>query len=145
MSDGRFKRGHVPWNLGKSYTLENHANKTSFKEAKKHPRYRPIGSERIDKDDYIILKIADRKWKRKHRHLWEKYHNRKIPREHVILFADGNNRNFDIDNLLLIGRRQLAVYNKKYKQTTSGELNEATLNLINLELAIKDKEKRNGS
>lgn len=144
MSDGRFNKGHVPWNKGKTYTLENHVNKTTFKEAKKHPRYRPIGSTRVDRDDYIILKVADRKWQPKHRYLWEQHHKRKVPSNHVVLFADGNNRNFNIDNLLLISRRQLAIYNKKYKQTNNRKLNEVTLNLINLELAIKDKEIKHG-
>lgn len=144
MSDGRFEKGRVPWNKGKTYKLENHINKTTFKDAEKHPRYRSIGSTRVDKDGYIILKIADRKWRPKHRYLWEKHHHKRIPNGYVVLFKDGNKRNFDIGNLSLVSRRQLAIFNKKYKQTTNGTLNEVTLNLINLELSIKDKEIKHG-
>lgn len=139
MSDGRFKKGQIPWNKGKRYKLENHTNVTSFKSAEKHPRYRPIGSTRVDKDNYIIIKTADNKWQPKHRYLWEQHYKKRVPNGHVVLFGDGNNRNFKIENLLLISRRQLAILNKKYKQTYDGKLNEVVLNMIDLELAIKDR------
>lgn len=141
--DGRFKKGKVPWNKGLkgTYTLPNE-NETSFKDGNKHPRYKPVGSERVDKDGYTVLKVADRHWELKHRHIWKLATGLKIPQGNVILFKDGNIANLEFDNLLMISRKQLAVYNKHFKKTSSGEINESILNLINLKIDINEKKKR---
>lgn len=88
-----------------------HTNKTSFPPGKRHPKYRPIGSERIGKDGHIFVKVDDRKWMPKHRHLWEQEHG-PVPKNHVVIFANGNKRDFRLDNLILVSRAQLAVINK---------------------------------
>lgn len=138
-SKGKFVKGQSPWNKGKHYTIPNHANKTSFKTAEKHPRYKPIGSERVDRDGYRIIKVAERKWMPKHRYLWQQVYG-DIPKSHVVMFKDGDMTNVQLENLMLVSRRALVVFNKKYKGSDNPKLNEQTINLINLELAITDKE-----
>lgn len=108
---GQFQKGIDPWNKGLNYKLENHMNETSFQAGDKHPRYRPIGSERIDSDDYIFVKVSDRKWLPKHRHLWE-LQNGPLPKNYVVIFGNGNKRDFRPENLLLVSRAQLVVINK---------------------------------
>ena len=85
----QFKNGHTPWN------------------------YQPVGSERVNSCGYVDLKVADpNKWKSKHAVIWEK-HNGPAPRGQVVIFGDGNKRNFDLNNLILVLRVQLAVLNRK--------------------------------
>lgn len=76
----------------------------------------PIGSE-ILKDGYIFVKVADnplpknytskqrnKNWKAKHRLVWEKAHG-EIPKDHLVVFLDGDKTNFDLNNLYLISRK----------------------------------------
>ena len=66
--------------------------------------YRPVGSERINRDGYIEVKVADPKtWKTKHRIVWEAHHG-EIPKGSIIVFRDGNKLNTDISNLALVSR-----------------------------------------
>lgn len=82
---------------------------TRFKKGQIAHNAYPIGYERPNKDDYIEVKVSgpvgeNKKksvWKLKHHLLWEDL-NGPIPPKHKVIFADGNNRNFDIDNLILI-------------------------------------------
>ena len=50
---GHFKKGSEPWNKGtKGLTGPN---RTSFKKGETiHPNYRPVGSERLNRDGYIV-------------------------------------------------------------------------------------------
>ncbi|MGL5569105.1 MAG: HNH endonuclease signature motif containing protein, partial [Cetobacterium sp.] len=102
---GRFEKGKIPFNKGTKGLMK--PNKTSFKKGDIPKNYRSIGSERITKDGYIEVKVADpNKWELKQRLVWES-HNGKIKKGNAILFADGNKLNTNIDNLRLVSRRQL--------------------------------------
>ena len=82
----------------------------------------PVGTERTNTDGYVEIKIADpNKWKGKHRIIWEETHG-PIPKGHVVIFADGNRRNFDPDNLLLVSRAQLARMNQTHLIKNDAEL-----------------------
>ena len=111
---GRFQKGSTPFNKGKKGLIG--ANRTSFKKGQRSHNWVPIGTERITRDGYIQIKIQDghyhRNWRGKHILIWEKV-NGKLPQGHVIIFGDGDNRNFNINNLLLITRGQLAIINKR--------------------------------
>jgi hypothetical protein len=74
--------------------------------------YDPVGTERINPDGYVDIKIANpNKWKGKHRIIWEKA-NGPVPKGYAIIFADGNRRNFKLKNLLMVSRAELSVMNK---------------------------------
>jgi hypothetical protein len=67
-----------------------------------------IGSEFIH-NGYTMVKIADPDtWKQKHRLIWEKV-NGPIPKDHVIVFADGNRSNITLENLLLVSTSERTV------------------------------------
>ena len=82
---------------------------TRFKKGQIAHNSYPVGYERPNKDDYIEVKISgpvgeNKKksvWKLKHHLLWEEK-NGPIPPKHKIIFADGDKRNFNMDNLILI-------------------------------------------
>lgn len=112
---GQFKRGQVPVNKGTKGMFNVGGNKTSYKKGNRSFNRVPLGSERITKDGYIQTKIQDGKlqhnWRGKHILIWEK-HNGPLPDGHAIIFGDGNNRNFDINNLICVSRSQLARLNQ---------------------------------
>ncbi|MBE5928484.1 MAG: HNH endonuclease [Lachnospiraceae bacterium] len=110
---GRFEKGHIPSNKGKKMSAELYekAKPTMFKKGHVPSNYRPVGSERITKDGYIEIKIADsRKWALKHRVIWES-ENGNIPKDCNIVFRDGNRKNTNIDNLMMVKKGVIAVLN----------------------------------
>jgi len=110
--DARFKQGSVPFNKGKK-GISQGGVETQFKKGHKPHNYVPVGSERVNGDDYVDIKIADpNRWRGKHLIIWEKHNGRTVPKGHVVIFGDGNRRNFEPDNLILLSRAQLAVMNK---------------------------------
>ncbi|MNW37043.1 hypothetical protein D3C74_140740 [compost metagenome] len=109
---GQFEKGHVPANKGKK-GINQGGVETQFKKGHKPHNYMPVGSERVNGDDYVDVKIANpNKWKGKHLIIWETHHGKQVPKGHAVLFGDGNRRNFDPSNLILVSRAQLAVLNK---------------------------------
>ena len=109
--DGRFKPGSVPHNKGIKGT--GGYEPTQFKKGNKPVNHRPVGSERINVDGYVEMKIEEpSKWILKHKHVWQ-LANGPMPKGHAIIFGDGNKMNFDLDNLLLITRKQLLIMNQQ--------------------------------
>jgi len=108
----RFKKGQVSWNKG-TKGLAIGGKETQFSKGNKPWNYKPVGTELVNTDGYVVIKIADpNKWKAKHIIIWEEA-NGPIPAGHVLIFLDGNQLNVVLDNLLLIPRRKLAVMNKR--------------------------------
>ena len=112
---GQFEKGIIPWNKGMK-GLQIGGKETQYKKGDKPANWVPIGSERINGDGYVDVKVADgqkwKNWKGKHILIREK-HNGPVPEGYVVIFGDMNNRNFDINNLILVSRKQLLVLNRK--------------------------------
>ena len=113
-----FKKGHVPWNKGLK-GVNFGGKETQFKPGHKPHNWVPVGSERVNVDGYIDVKVHDytgkdskKNWKGKHIITWERHHGRKVPDGHAVIFGDGNRRNFDPENLILVSRAQLARMNQ---------------------------------
>ena len=138
---GRFEKGRATWNKGTKGLTK--ANVTSFKKGQKPHNYKPLGSERITKDGYCEIKVSDtgRRWKSKHLVVYEK-HRGKVPRGSVVIFLDGDKRNFDIDNLHLVTRNQLAMLNKNSLIQKDAELTKTAINVVDLMKKISAMEKK---
>lgn len=142
---GRFEKGNIPYNKGTKGIAK--PNSGSFKKGQKATNWRPVGSERINKDGYIEVKVSDdgRKqdmWKLKHRVVYEE-HNGPIPKGSAIIFGDGDKLNLSHDNLILITRSQLAILNKNGLRQEDIELTKTAINVVDLMLQIgKLKKKR---
>lgn len=116
-----FKPGHTPHSKGRKQvdycTAEAIARSsaTRFKPGNVPPNYRPIGSERINRDGYREVKIQDglRGWVVKHRYLWEQERG-PIPKDMVLIFKDGNKLNCELSNLELITKRDNIRRNSIY-------------------------------
>lgn len=118
--DGRFKKGHKPHN------------------------WVPIGSERITKDDYIQIKIQEGKfqknWRGKHLLVWEEI-NGPLPKGHAIIFGDGNKRNFDINNLICVSRKQLLKLNQHDLIKSDVNLTKTGILIADLNSKISERNK----
>ncbi|EPY2273204.1 HNH endonuclease signature motif containing protein [Clostridium sporogenes] len=124
---GQFKKGNVPANKGIKGVYAKGCEKTWFKKGSTPINHRPVGSERITVDGYTEIKVAEpNKWRLKQQVIWEKY-NGNIPKGHSILFGDGNKRNFDIDNLILVSRQQLLIMNRNKLIKTDADLTKTGL------------------
>jgi len=110
---GQFIKGQSPHNKGKKMPPEVYEKirHTMFKKGSVPLQYRPVGSERIDKDGYTVVKVADPNvWVLKQRVVYEQKTGIKPKKNEVVIFLDGNRQNFDIDNLYLLTRGALARY-----------------------------------
>lgn len=137
---GQFAKGFTPWNKGRK-GLNLGGEKGWFQKGQKPKTTRIIGSERIDKRDGTIqVKVSDRKWVSKQRCLWEEK-NGKIPKGHVVIFANGDKRDFSEENLICVSRQQLMVLNKQKLITGDAGLTKSGVLVADLLLGIRDKEK----
>lgn len=138
---GSFKKGLTPWNKG-------------LKTGVKPRRYdkngdviwieKPVGSEYITNDGYTIVKTkAPNFWEYKQRVIWKEIHG-EIPNKHIIIFADGNKSNFDINNLICVSRNELRQLNLHRLKKDDAELTKTGLNIakIMIKLAELRKEKK---
>lgn len=134
---GYFEKGHIPSNAGKKMTADVYKkiSPTMFKKGHISGNYRPVGSERINKDGYIEIKTkAPSTWKLKHRFIWENTYGA-IPKDSIVIFKDGNKQNVTIDNLMLIKKSVNAVLNHSGLAKYTGEFKEAAIKLAELKIA----------
>jgi len=108
----RFSNGHVPVNKGKKQTEDmspemiERSKATSFKKGHLPHNHKQIGHQRITKDGYIEVKVAEpNRFVLLHRWLW-KIWNGPIPKGYVVTFKDGNSQNCNIDNLECISQKE---------------------------------------
>lgn len=156
---GCFERGHVPANKGKRQTdfmspeAIERSSRTRFRKGQlPHNAVDvPIGSERVTKDGYVEVKVADRptgernchdNWAPKHRLVWEREHGREQPGGTKVIFCDGDRRNLDPGNLLLVTDAELAVMNRLGQTWCDRETAEAVLALARLKMAASSVRKR---
>lgn len=114
--DGRFYIGHQAWNANSAGTGLCKANAGSWSTENK-PDYnrKPLGHERLTKDGYTMIKVAEPDIFRLKQHVIYEQHHGSIPDQHVIRFKDSNPRNFDIHNLVAVPRGVNTILNRKYR------------------------------
>jgi len=110
---GKFKKGQPAHNKGKKGLRVSPGSE--FKKGNVPHNYVPIGHEITDnREGYTKIKIADpNTWKHKHVIIWEQRHKMAKPKGHAIVFVDGDKQNFSEDNLLLVTRGALCVFNHR--------------------------------
>lgn len=130
---GCFSKGSIPMNKGKKWDeyltreQQERAKTTWFKKGNISANNVPIGTERIGKDEYIEIKVQDGKgnknWVSKQRFVYESMYGN-IPPKHKVIFLDGNNRNFDPNNLKAVSNAEELIMNKNNLRYDSKELTE---------------------
>lgn len=141
----RFKKGQTPANKGKKVSPELYAKMqpTMFKKGQVSLNKRPVGSERVNVDGYIEVKVADpSKWRLKNRVVWEQHYGA-IPPGHNIQFKDHNPLNCTIENLYIISQAEQMGTQNSYLAKYPKEL----ADIIRLKGAVKrqiNKAQKNG-
>lgn len=127
---GRLEKGHSSWNKGMKGFKPS--PETMWKKGNIPKNARPVGFERVNRDGHIEIKVeGERQMVLKHRWVWEQ-HNGKIPDGYVITFRDGNQKNCNIENLMMMSRAELVIYNKQLRKMATSETNETCLILARL-------------
>lgn len=117
INSGRIKKGSIPKN------------------------YRPIGSEKILKSGYVLIKTADPgKWEMKHKFVWEQKHG-KIPKGYTLLFADRNQQNVTLDNLRLVSRKTQVVMAHEGLLSCGAEYIDTAIAIAELKRVCREAEK----
>lgn len=125
----RFKKGMKP-------------TRTTFKKGQPSIKRKPIGAEWVSSDGFVIIKTAQPDvWERKHRVIYQQ-HFGKINNDETVIFLDGNKRNFDIDNLCLLTRQELLVFNCMHSNAKDKEIKKTYALLSKTICAIMNKKKK---
>lgn len=144
---GRFEKGHIAHNKGKKIPPEVYEKikVTMFQKGHRPHNAHPVGVEIEDAtpEHYIKVKIAEPDvWKYKHHIIWEKETGQKIPKGGVIIFLDGNRRNFDISNLACITKNENCRLNQNNLRCDNADITQANINIIRLDNLIREKKKQ---
>ena len=138
---GQFQKDSKPWNSGTKGLTG--ANRTSFKKGNVPPKTRPLGSERIDKDNYRLIKVLDRNgrkrriFKPKHVHVWEQEYG-PVPNGMVVAFKDSNKRNLDISNLILMSKAEMLFLNNYDYKHKHMQIRDSLIALAKLKAKIAE-------
>jgi hypothetical protein len=135
---GHFSKGQTSWNKGKKGYMG--PNATSFADGHVPHNKRRLWSERISKDGYVEISVPERnpytghptRFKHKHLWLWE-CENGPVPKGCAVVFKDGDSRNFEKDNLILVSRAELLSMNLHGYRQVPEELKGAVLALAKIE------------
>jgi hypothetical protein len=145
--DGRFRPGQIPPNKGRKGYCPPGCEKGWFKPGNMPFNTMPLGSERINADGYVEIKYSEKsgppknRWKGKHVLIWEKA-NGPVPKGHVVIFADGNRRNFKLKNLVLVSRKELAVLNHVGMLGSKNEdITKVSVSIARLKVLMADRKR----
>jgi len=139
---GRFYKGQPSWNKGRKMGCKGRTAETTFKPGQLPHNYLPVGSEVVNTDGYLRVKVADPKcWRFKHRVVWEE-HNGPIPKGCTVIFIDGNKLNCDIDNLMLLTRTEQLRAAQDDVFNLPAELRKTALLAVKLKVAAGIKKGR---
>ena len=77
----------------------------------------------------------------KHHYVWQQHHG-EIPKGYNIIFLDKNKKNFDINNLAAVSRKELLFINKKGFLKEDTDLSKVGVALARLMMKAKELEKK---
>ena len=138
---GRFDKGHVPPNKGKKGFIHENAKKNWYQKGHEPTNHREVGSERVNIYGYTEIKVAEpNKWKLKHNIIWERK-NGPVPKGYVLIFGDSNKGNLDINNLILVSKKQLLTLNRYKLIQDDADLTRTAIMIVDIQHKISDLKK----
>lgn len=98
-------------------------------------------TERVDSRGNVVIKISDLEhgWVNKARYVYEQALG-KIPKDHQVVFLDGNRHNFELSNLYCIPVQYMLMMNRNHWFTTNRNLTLTAIKLCELNYASKANE-----
>jgi hypothetical protein len=145
--DGRFRPGNVPVNKGRKGYYPPGSEKGWFKPGQMPFNTMPIGSERISADGYVEIKYSEKSGPPTTRGtgkpvLIGEKETGPVPKGQVVIFADGNRRNFKMRNLVLVSRKELAVLNHANMLASKNEdITKVSVNIARLQVLMADRKR----
>lgn len=138
--------GMPPPNKGTKGLYNIGGNRTSFKKGQRPSNFKPVGTERIDRDGYVLIKVSDagpwhKRWRLKHTVVWEEVKG-PIPKGHCLIFLDGNKHNVSMDNLQLVSRGQLVRLNQNHLITNNADLTKTGIIIADIYTKIGQRKKK---
>jgi len=136
---GHFEKGEQPWNKGTKGVMK--PNKTSFKKGDIPLNHRPVGSERITRDGYRAIKIAEpNKWELLQRYNWAKVHgNENMPDN--LRFKDNDKMNCDVSNLEPVSNQEHMVLNNMGFNQMPDEVKPVVLTIAKIDVKTQNLSK----
>ena len=145
---GQFPKGNIPMNKGRKmreWASEEAIQKMRtgwYKKGNIPLNHKEIGHERVTRDGFIIVKVAEPDvFVHKHRVIWEQ-HNGKIPEGMIVTFKDGNKRNFDISNLQLMTRSENMMRNSYLRYPQEYQIALRAIGRLNRKINAIEKGKK---
>lgn len=90
-----------------------------------NPKIDKVGTIREElSSGYLVIKTGDscKDWTKYQRYVYEQVHG-KLPKNYVVIFLDGNNRNFALSNLMAVPRNFVVWMNTNKIRTDNVDLN----------------------
>lgn len=151
---GRFSPGRVPHNKGRTWDdlglpegARERMRATQFKrgEIPWNGARIPVGAERVDRDGYTWVKVAERpsrpdcndNWRAKHRIVWEDANGTPVPDGCMVVFLDGDKGNLDPENLAIETLAEHAVIARSGIPYADMETHEAARAIARLKSAAR--------
>lgn len=155
---GRFAPGNVPANKGRTWddlgipeSSRERMRATQFKRGGVPwtAQGKPVGYERVNRDGYVEVKVKDGaqgeandNFRLKNRVVWERSNGRALRPGEVVLFADGDRRNFDPGNLVAVTQAENIGLNRIGRPYADRDTLLDALKVVRLEMAISRAERR---
>ncbi|MBR5578407.1 MAG: HNH endonuclease [Lachnospiraceae bacterium] len=148
---GHFKKGSIPYNKGKTWKeyMSEEAQKkslqTTFRKGEAPSNELPLGTISKRGDGQTLIKVSMtgkswERWKTIQRKVWEEHHG-PIPQGMMISFKDGNNENFDIDNLFLMTKGENAQLNRRKLRFKNAERTETGIIIARIYEKVRERRK----
>jgi hypothetical protein len=106
---------------------------------------KPLYTEHINCKGHVMIKISmtgPKMWQEKHRWIWEQA-NGVIPKGMVIIFLDGNNRNYALENLAIVSRTEAVKLSQFRLRSDNKEKTLVGIALVKYISAIHERLKEN--
>ena len=144
---GCFVKGQISFNKGKKWDEymskkgQENSKKTCFKKGNIPQNHREVGSERVNVDGYLEIKVEEPNvWNLKHRVIYEENYGT-IPEGYKVIFADGNKKNLDINNLILVSSAEELHMNRDKLRFNDTELTKTGLTITKIKLKTSKYQK----
>lgn len=144
----------MPFNFGKTRPFNANSARTQFKKGGVPPNVKYLGHERVSKDGYVEISVAEtnphtgygRRYVLKHKHLWEQLHG-PVPAGHALKCLDGNRLNTDPSNWTPVSRGLMPLLNGRWGPNydqAAPELKPVLLTLAKLKQARGRRKRKAG-
>ena len=137
--------------FGKNYSLQQIKSACYWYKLREYQKRRevesfskPDFSERLRKSKASRIEIKiNGKWIPKSKYVYESSTGKKVQDDEVIVFLDGDFNNFDLNNLLCVKKRLIAIVNSHFSGTckNNGELTKCKYDIARLKTLVCQKEK----